>query len=300
MFKDWLEKQTARLALLKPVSKKSAEHDYFNSFLKSKYDVENLLDIPLKDASVLIIGCGYKYLDVLLYSQVAKDVFGLDIENIFYKDGFIPLYFSYRNNGNSMFRSLFFALSKRHGMYKNYYKHISNISGCSLNHEDIRVISYDGREIPFEDNKFDIVMSNAVLEHVSGLKEFFIETCRVIRPGGLSYHLYHNYYSFSGGHNPECLCKKQPWGHVRNTNELNPGCFLNKARIGDVKKCFEVVFEVKNIFQVSEDHSKKGVDTTFSYEAEDLLTDSIRKELTDFQDEELLVRSYLLVGNKRN
>ena len=67
----------------------------------------------------------------------------------------------------------------------------------------------------YEDKKFDAVLSNAVIEHASDLETFFRETARVTKPGGMSYHLYHNYYSLSGGHLPESVYRKVPWGHLR-------------------------------------------------------------------------------------
>ncbi|MBA4416986.1 MAG: methylase [Syntrophus sp. (in: bacteria)] len=45
-------------------------------------------------------------------------------------------------------------------------------------------IFYDGHRFPFEDNEFDSVVVNAVLEHVFNPKEFLAEINRVLKPGG--------------------------------------------------------------------------------------------------------------------
>ena len=39
----------------------SADHNYFNVFIKSETDIGRMLPISLKDAIDLIIGCGYRY-----------------------------------------------------------------------------------------------------------------------------------------------------------------------------------------------------------------------------------------------
>lgn len=48
---------------------------------------------------------------------------------------------------------------------------------------------YDGRNIPFPDNSFDVVFSSNVLEHVLDLSYLHIEVKRVLRPGGYCVHL---------------------------------------------------------------------------------------------------------------
>ncbi len=121
MFKKILRKAHTFLSLLKPISVEAADHDYLNVFLKSKKDAEELLSIELSEASVLIIGCGYKYPEVLLYSCFAKEVYGVDILNVFYRDGFWPLYRRYRNRNKSVFYSLIVAFKNRAGLWKNYY-----------------------------------------------------------------------------------------------------------------------------------------------------------------------------------
>jgi SAM-dependent methyltransferase len=48
----------------------------------------------------------------------------------------------------------------------------------------VRCVQADGRDLPFEDDAFDIAFSNAVLEHVGGRDEqrrFVHELCRVAR-----------------------------------------------------------------------------------------------------------------------
>lgn len=298
MLKKTLKKARSLLSLLKPISVKAADHDYLNAFVKSKADIEKMLSMPLSEVSVLIVGCGYKYPDVLLYSCFAKEVYGVDILGAFYRDGFWALYHDYRKQGKGIFYSLVSSFRKRNGLQKNYYNRISGISQLTFDHSGLRLTSYNGEKLPFEDNKFDVILSNAVLEHVLNLDVFFRELRRVTKPGGLSYHLYHNYYSFSGGHYAKDLSVKNPWGHLRGIYNVDPN-HLNRAAIKQVLNDFSSAFEVNEVFQVGKDHSKKGVDKIFRYEGQEWLTEDIRNELAQFSDEQLLTRSYLVIGIKR-
>lgn len=51
------------------------------------------------------------------------------------------------------------------------------------------VMDYDGKTIPFENEKFDIVFSSNVLEHILDIGDFQEEMMRVLRPGGKCVHL---------------------------------------------------------------------------------------------------------------
>ena len=63
----------------------------------------------------------------------------------------------------------------------------------------------DGTEMPFADRTFDISHSSNVIEHVSNPKGFFAELVRVVRPGGLIFLAFTNWFSPFGGH------ETSPW-----------------------------------------------------------------------------------------
>ena len=69
---------------------------------------------------------------------------------------------------------------------KHFYKKIqisclSNLDLMKLkkNYEDLNIYMGDGRDMNFEDNKFDIVTSNATIEHVGSFEnqKSFIKEC---------------------------------------------------------------------------------------------------------------------------
>ena len=48
---------------------------------------------------------------------------------------------------------------------------------------------YDGTTIPFDDSSFGIIFSSSVLEHVQELDDLLAECARVLKPGGIMYHI---------------------------------------------------------------------------------------------------------------
>jgi SAM-dependent methyltransferase len=62
------------------------------------------------------------------------------------------------------------------------------------------LILYDGDTFPVPDASFDFVVSFQVLEHVTSIEHILSECVRVLRPGGIMYHVFPNYSSFYEGH----------------------------------------------------------------------------------------------------
>lgn len=48
-------------------------------------------------------------------------------------------------------------------------------------------LTWDGQQMPIEDNSFDCALSTEVLEHVQNPGPFLAETYRVLKPGGIYY-----------------------------------------------------------------------------------------------------------------
>jgi len=54
----------------------------------------------------------------------------------------------------------------------------------SLGLEEVRTVTTEAEELPFEDESFDLVFGHAVLHHIPDLERAFAEFKRVLRPGG--------------------------------------------------------------------------------------------------------------------
>lgn len=64
----------------------------------------------------------------------------------------------------------------------------------------LNVLWYDGQTFPLPDESLDFVVSYQVLEHVSSIEHIFNECMRVLKHGGIMYHVCPNYHSFYEGH----------------------------------------------------------------------------------------------------
>jgi SAM-dependent methyltransferase len=250
----------------------------------------------LKDRAILIIGCGYRYPDVALYSGKARRVVGLDVCEVFYRDGFRALVRKHQQKTGSIARALFRAFSAQLGLSR-YYRRLEMLKGSVINHGEIELHSYDGLKMPFESEIFDVVISNAVLEHVLDMEKFAQELHRVTRPGGIGYHVYHNFYSLSGAHKPKSIYEKFPWGHLLGEVEINPA-HLNRMRIADIKSAFSNEFKIEQCNRLDRFHRKYGVDKEFESEGEQLLTEQRSAKLQAYTRDELLTRAFLVAVRK--
>jgi len=79
-----------------------------------------------------------------------------------------------------------------------------------LQNKTIRLIELKPYRLPFDDNTFDYVYSNHVIEHIHGMKldTVLAEISRVMKPGGACLHIFPSKYQLIEGHS------KIPFGGV--------------------------------------------------------------------------------------
>jgi SAM-dependent methyltransferase len=256
--------------ILKNKPSKVATNFYNYSFLNKKTDIDDLLPAPLRELKILVLGCGYAYQDVVLFSNYTKNVVGLDLVTAYYRDGIIRGWRASKNSGENLLYYLLKIMYFQY-FYSRQYRQFTNLSGHPINHKEYILKSYDGNKMPFDDETFDIVISNAVLEHVENMDLLFQEVIRVTKHNGYSYHNWHNYYSFSGGHAPESLCLKHPWGHLRGLYETHG---INKLTPDEIKSYFLRYFNILAFHQL-DGYDHKKADGNFSFEREDFEVDPI-------------------------
>jgi ubiquinone/menaquinone biosynthesis C-methylase UbiE len=177
---------------------------------------------------------------------------------------------------------------------------LQKISDLDIIHKEYRLLSYDGGQMPFENESFDVVLSNAVLNEAENIESLFGEIFRVTKTKGVSHHTWRNYYSFYGSLMPERLALTYPWGHLRG-KYVPRKAKLNKLTPTAMRGAFSKYFGIAGMYQIDRNHRKKGVDSSFQFDREEqLLSESIRNELGTFPRELLLTRSYIIVGRKKN
>jgi ubiquinone/menaquinone biosynthesis C-methylase UbiE len=81
-----------------------------------------------------------------------------------------------------------------------------------------------GEQLPFADQSFDLVVSLAVLEHVSDVEKVVAETFRVLRPGGFAYFEVPNNFCPFEGHYKMAWLPMMPKALAKHYVTLRGGC----------------------------------------------------------------------------
>ncbi len=255
--------------------------------------LERLSDVPWAEQRILDIGCGYRYpIVALLYGQV-RSIAGVDI-SCYWRDGWATRYKEERGKG--ILRAALVTARDRlsDAMFWRCYR----AAGIPLFHSAYDLRIYDGKTLPFADGAFTSVVSNAVVEHVDDLEAFAAETARVLAPGGVANHLWHNFYSLSGSHLPEAEYSAVPWGHL--TGQLTSRSALHPRMPEEVSAAFAGHFEVVAVKRADRAHRTEGTDPGFEEEGAELLPEALSRapELERYPRDLLLTRAYVIQMRK--
>ena len=98
-------------------------------------------------------------------------------------------------------------------IFYNGSKFRPEMAGELFHEGRMRVIA-DGH-LPFDDNEFDLVISNQVLEHVEDLETAVREMHRVLEPGAIAYHHFPSREVLREGHIGIPLAHRLPRGPAR-------------------------------------------------------------------------------------
>ena len=277
-----------------------ARHDYCEMFSKAKAEVSSLRLVEIPTSKVLVVGSGYNYPEVLLWSSFADIAVGVDVSKVFWRNGVWALVRDFRAGGKGQISSFARAFVRRQA-YSGYYDHLRKLSKLQLDEHHQNLVASDGIRLPFADEAFDIVCSNAVLEHVSNLDGLCDELHRVTKPSGVCYHLWHNYYSLSGAHVPDDLALAHPWGHLLGDQEVEAwlrftGTYLNKKLPSEIAAVLDRRFKRVSLNQLDRSDNKKGTDEKFEYEGARLFSPELETQLSAYGREVLLTRAYSFLG----
>jgi ubiquinone/menaquinone biosynthesis C-methylase UbiE len=174
---------------------------------------------------------------------------------------------------------------------RRYYFYLKEACNSPLKFEDLDIRQMDVTNLSFDDDEFDIVISNAVFEHVQDVPGAIRELKRVMKKGAITYHLIHLFTSLSGGHNlkwsnPDEYVPNNipPWDHLRK-NLFPAHVYLNKLRMNDYIQIFENDFTILEC-KVGKKEGKK------------LLTSEIKNELSEYSKDELITRDLIIIAKK--
>lgn len=270
-----------------------AEHDAKVAFATLWERLTDLSPLPPDQWRVLDIGCGYTYPNVLLMRDRGVDVVGLDVLGAFYRDGWGG---RWREEPNVPFPRRLWRCLKARRRGRSYYRVLADLMDGPVEHEALELVRYDGSRFPFEDASFNIVISNAVLEHVADLPLFASEVKRVLVPDGVFDMVWHNYFSWSGNHLPDAVNEKHPWGHLTGETSPPDTAGLNRALPEAIEGALADKLNVIRCVAMDRRH-RIADDPGYEPEAVELLAGELREQLAAQYPEELLTsRAYLIQG----
>ena len=153
-------------------------------------------------------------------------------------------------------------------------------------------------DYPLHSESFDLVATNAVVEHVADVSSFAKETKRLLAKGGYFFAIIHNFLSISGGHNLEWAfpdeypsCKVPPWDHLRQ-DSFPAWSHLNRLKPDEYYAAFSKYLEVVLFEGRDINHDPGGL------EGERFLTEDLAVELAAYPRELLLTRAYCIICRK--
>lgn len=256
-----------------------AENDYkvFQMFKEAVYPyVGNIYG-----KTILDIGCGRLYPLSLLFKSQGNSVIGIDISYIRASEPFYLKYFMSLVRGGIMHFGqdvLYLILHKS----RRYYQTLGHLSGFNLEHRSLDIRQMNALKMSFPDESFDMVISNAVLEHIVNVPQVITEIHRVLQREGIVCMRIDCFASPSGGHNPNWE-KMPPWYHLRDKT-WSPLDYLNRLRKDDFISLFSQKFKILRVLE-----ERQG---------ESLLTQEIRDELAAYSEEELLTQCITIIAQK--
>lgn len=269
-----------------------AEHDYQDVFVATRDRLAAALGHPIEGLRILDAGCGQRTPATLLFQAAGNQVTGIDTELITTGPGLRPFVRVWRANGleraaKTLVRQLLFDPA--------YDRRLAELAGKPLSRRDLDIRFLSVTDLPFADQTFDAVISNAVFEHVPDLPSALAEVTRIIRPGGVSHIAIHLFPSLSGGHHmgwafPEHSVPEHvpPWDHLRE-NRFPAHVYLNRLKESDYRAAFEAEGRLELLDWV-----------TTRLEGEELLTREIESELADrYTREDLLKREVIAIARRR-
>ncbi len=264
-------------------------HDFAEEHSIFFKDAVNYIgDVSSKN--ILDIGCGKSFWLTLLLHNSGATVTGIDTEVVqpgFSFEKYIDLL--KKNGTERALRTLVWEQL----FARSYYKKLEKLFGHELNFDGLNLQAVNSSKINLPDSSIDIVVSHEVFEHIENIPSTLDEIRRVMKPDGFTYIYIHNYTSLSGGHHiawkypdNEPSRKVPPWDHLRdNTSPYIPS-WLNRMREHEYRNEFEKRFEIIDWIATEK-------------EGEKLLSNSIREELHDYSEHELLTKGFIVVAKPR-
>lgn len=254
--------------------------------------------VPLKQARVLEIGFGARPYRMMALLRKDVDVTGIDLD--------VPVLYGtlgeYRRmlSRNGLERTMKSALRRilfDRQQLRELDLRIGDRRPTAKNDRDHFIVG-DAADLELGPGTLDLIISEDVFEHIEpgALGELLQRMSSWMTPTGLVFVRPNVYTGITGGHLVEWSSatladsrrprRSEPWDHLRR-RRFQPNSYLNQLRLRDYRKLFSQYFEI-----VEERVKSPNLGQQY-------LTNSVRADLQDYTEEELLANQVLFVLRRR-
>jgi SAM-dependent methyltransferase len=287
-FTGWLGDRTIARVLgpLDSVAAAAARHETTNVF-PSLIRRLRRTHADLSTLRVLDFGCGTHTPLARLLAPYVREVVGVDVEPGV-EDGLAAALLTHELTPRAI------AYAAREHLIATRKVHHLHAHGAPEG--DIARVVYDGGHLPFEDARFDAIVSNSVLQELPlPLSRFSREMARVLRPGGFVDIEWHNFYSLEGHYlDASQRSGRLPWFHLQG-GPYDPR--LNRVLPHDVASAFSQGFEEITLHAHDRQHRLQDIDDGYEAEGEALLTAAIERAV-DLPRSLLTTRGFVLFARR--
>jgi len=269
-----------------------AEHDFRDVYGATRERLERALGRAVTGLRMLDVGCGQRTPATLLFTAAGNEVIGIDTELITPGPGLGSFVRTWRADGleragKTLVRQLLFDPA--------YDRRLAELMAKPLARRALDLRRLSITEVEFPDASFDVVISNAVFEHLPDVPAALAQVARLLRPGGVAHIAIHLFPSLSGGHHMAWAFPDEsvpadvpPWDHLRS-NRFPTHVYLNKLKESDYRAAFAAEARLEFLDWV----------TTLT-EGGALLTPEIERELGGrFTRDDLLKREVIAIARRR-
>jgi 2-polyprenyl-3-methyl-5-hydroxy-6-metoxy-1,4-benzoquinol methylase len=244
--------------------------------------IELLLGEPLRDKTMLEIGPGQLMKNARFFGSQNR-VVAIDLDKVVTEWNVGEWWEMLRKNGPLRFSKT--LARKALGTDRRFLRELARQMPATANAR-IEFLQRDAAHTGLDDESFDCAVSFSVLEHLPEPSLIMREIARLLRPGGVAFHIIHCYTCDSGAHDARSFMVERSnlpyWAHLRpETSQLvSSNSYVNKLSIREWKKLLYEDLPGVQIQSVMQDDVPRL--------AHELQALRAAGELGDYSDEELM------------
>lgn len=232
--------------------------------------------VPLKNARLLDLACGPLAAQTLLFNSAGYKIVGGDLD-------IPPAYLPTASLAQRLFQR---------GKYVKawetttapYYQALAQYAGLKLKWNGVKIELADLTRLPFPESSFEAVVCLHHLHHAPDVESLLAEAGRVLQPGGVLVANIVPYPTLNGAFSTDGA---QPWSHLRGVDNTPNPVILNRWRERQYRLAFE------KFFQVEQWQAEANPDALTH------LTPTVKAELADYDEGELICQQIMVVAKKR-